>query len=202
MHCSSSADARDQPTATSRVIAAALLSVLAVLSIAASRAVTEPGFTIHGASTRLVEGVHRLDASIGFNFSAEAIEAMHNGVAMTVSVDMEVLELGRLWDRAVATVQARYRIQVHALSRQYLVRSMSTGETSTYPSYQEMIDALGEIDGFPLLDDHVLEDDAGYRVRVRANLDIESLPTPLRLLAYFQSAWRLSSEWRSWPLQR
>ena len=40
------------------------------------------------------------------------------------------------------------------------------------------------------------------RVRVRAVLEIESLPTPLRLAAYFNPAWRLSSDWLSWPLQR
>jgi hypothetical protein len=181
---------------------AALLSLLAIMSIAASRAGAEPGFTILNAATRLVDGVHRLDASIGFNFSADAIEAMDNGVAVTISVEMEVLELGALWDRDVASVHARYRIQVHALSRQYLVRNLSTGETQTYHRFEDMADGLGRIEGFPLLDDHVLEKDADYRVRLRASLDIESLPTPLRLLAYFKSAWRLSSEWSTWPLQR
>lgn len=181
---------------------AALLSLLAIMSIAVAKPGVEPGFTIRSAATRLVDGVHRLDAIIGFNFSAEAVEAMHNGVAVTVSVDMEVLELGRLWDQGVAAVQARYRIQVHALSRQYLVRNMSTGQTSTHASFEEMVDGLGRIAGFPLLDDQVLEKDAAYRVRIRARLDIESLPTPLRLLAYFRSAWRLSSEWSTWPLER
>ena len=183
-------------------MAAALLSVLAIVSIAASRPVTEPGFTIRSAATRLVDGVHRLDASIGFNFSPEAVEAMHNGVAMTVSVDMEVVEPGTLWDRGVAEVHAHYRIQVHTLSRQYLVRNLSTGQTATYRSFEEMVDGVGQIEGFPLLDDQVLEPDTDYRVRIRASLDIESLPTPLRLLAYFRSAWRLSSEWSTWPLQR
>jgi hypothetical protein len=65
-----------------------------------------------------------------------------------------------------------------------------------------MVDGVGQIEGFPLLDDQVLEPDTDYRVRIRASLDIESLPTPLRLLAYFRSAWRLTSEWSTWPLQR
>ena len=49
---------------------------------------------------------------------------------------------------------------------------------------------------------HVLEPDEQYRVRLRASLERESLPTPLRLLAYFSSSWRLSSDWTTWPLQR
>ncbi len=163
---------------------------------------SEPGFEVVSAGTRLVDGVHRLRAHVDFRFSDEAVEAMENGVAVTVSVEMQVLEIGRLVDRKVAAVTARYRIQVHALSRQYLVKNLSTGETATYRSFDDMREGLGTIDGFPLLDDHLLDDDESYRARVRAILEIESLPTPLRLLAYLKSAWRLSSDWLTWPLQR
>ena len=36
----------------------------------------------------------------------------------------------------------------------------------------------------------------------RQYLEIESLPTPLRLLAYLKPSWRLASEWTTWPLER
>ena len=39
-------------------------------------------------------------------------------------------------------------------------------------------------------------------VRLRGSLDIESLPTPVRLLAYFSSAWDMDSEWHQWGLSR
>jgi hypothetical protein len=202
MHCSPSAETRDPRAAASRLVAAAFLSLLAFIGAAAPKPAVEPGFKVLSAGTRLVDGVHRLHATIDFDFSTEAIEAMENGVAVTVALEMQVLEIGRVWDRRVAEVQARYRIQVHALSRQYIVRNLSTGETSTYRTFDEMTAGLGHISGFPLLDDQVLHDGANYRVRLRANLDIESLPTPLRLLAYFKSSWRLSSEWTTWPLAR
>ena len=125
-----------------------------------------------------------------------------NGVAITVAVQMQVLELSRLWDSAVAEVNARYRIQAHALSRQYLVKNLSTGEVSTYRDFEEMVTELGRIRDFPLLDDAVLEEAEQYRVRLRATLDLESLPTPLRLVAYFKPSWRLSSEWTTWALER
>jgi hypothetical protein len=161
-----------------------------------------PGFRIDDASTRLVDGVHRLQARITLDFSNEAVEAMENGVAVTIAVESEVLRLGRLWDRSVGRVQARYRIQVHALSHQFLVKNLSTGETTTYRNLSEMSSALGIIEDFPLLDDDILEDAERYRVRLRAYLEIESLPTPLRLLAYFKSSWRLASDWITWPLER
>ena len=152
--------------------------------------------------TQLTDGVHRVHADIAFDFSDEALDAMENGVALTVSVDMQVLQVNRLWDQRVATVKAQYRIQAHALTRHYVIKDLSTGESTTYLNFAEMTARLGHIDGLPLLDDHVLEPDAQYRVRLRASLERESLPTPLRLLAYFSSSWQLSSDWTTWPLQR
>jgi len=169
---------------------------------AALYAAAKPGFTVRTAGTRLVDGVHRVDARIDFAFSGEALEAMENGVAITVSVRMQVLELSRVWDREVAAVTARYRIQAHALSRQYLVKNLSTGEVSTYRDFDDMRQAIGRFEDFPLLDDHVLDPGERYRVRLRATLDIESLPTPLRLQAYFKPSWRLSSDWFTWTLAR
>jgi hypothetical protein len=178
-------------------------ALVLVLGIGSSlSAATGPGFKVRAATTQLVDGVHRLDARVDFDFSGEALDAMENGVAITVAVQMQVLQLSRLWDSAVAEVTARYRIQAHALSRQYLVKNLSTGEVSTYRDFDEMLAELGRIRDFPLLDDAVLEDSEQYRVRLRATLDIESLPTPLRLVAYFKPSWRLSSEWKTWALER
>ena len=200
MHCSASAESRPCSAPGGPGLAAALLALWVIaVSVPAHAA---PGFKVRSATTELADGVHRLDARIDFDFSPEAIDAMENGVALTVAIQMQVLRLARLWDRPVAEVYARYRIQAHALSRQYLVKNLSTGETNTYRDFGEMSEHIGRLSQYPLLDDHLLEDDEAYRVRVRAILDLESLPTPLRLLAYLRSAWDLSSDWITWPLER
>ena len=178
------------------------MAVVMVFLMASSSPAAAPGFYIQQATTRLVDGVHLLYARIVFGFSDEVVEAMENGVAITVAIESEVLRVARGWDRTVGLVQARYRIQVHSLSGQYVVRNLSTGEATTYRDLPEMTDALGNVADFPLLDDHVLEEGQNYRVRLHAYLEIESLPTPLRLLAYVKSSWRLDSDWTTWPLQR
>ena len=194
MHCSRSADARARAAAAPAWVQGAALLVLMTLGTG-PLAAGDPGFKVRS-------GVHRVDARVDFDFSGEALEAMENGVAITVSLQMQVLELSRLWDDEVAEVSARYRIQAHALSRQYLVKNLSTGEVSTYRDFEEMREAIGRLRDFPLLDDHVLAPGERYRVRLRATLDIESLPTPLRLLAWFKPSWRLSSDWFTWALAR
>jgi hypothetical protein len=38
-------------------------------------------------------------------------------------------------------------------------------------------------------------------LRLRADLEIESLPLPLQPLAYLGQGWRLTTGWTQWPLQ-
>jgi hypothetical protein len=62
------------------------------------------------------------------------------------------------------------------------------------------VTALGEIKGLQLLDQSRLEPDVPYEVQIRASLDIEELPLPLRPMAYLYPSWKQSSEWTKWPL--
>jgi len=179
-----------------------MLLVLLGTTVVSTGAASEPGFRILDASSRLDNGVHLVDASIDFAFSTDAIEAMASGVAITVSVRMEVQRERALLNETIAEVRARYRIQAHSLSRRFLVTNLSTDETMTFQTYEAMKLGLGSIRNFPLLDDRVLKDGERYRARIRATLDIESLPAPMRPLAYLSSSWRLSSNWTAWPLQR
>ena len=47
-----------------------------------------------------------------------------------------------------------------------------------------------------------MKDGRRYAVRLRGRLDIEALPTPVRLLAYVSSAWDMDSDWYKWRLAR
>ena len=60
---------------------------------------------------------------------------------------------------------------------------------------------LSRIRDIPLIDEHLIDSDSAYTLRLRALLDIEALPSPMRPLAYFSSLWRLKSDWYEWPLE-
>lgn len=172
------------------------------LSCAPALGQDDPGFRVLEADSRLEDGVHRVDARIDYTFSEDAVEAMQNGVAITVSVRMQVLRNRPLFDETIAQVRARYRLQAHSLSERFVATNLSTDESKTFRSLDAMTRDIGVISNFPLLDDRVLESGQDYHVRLRATLDIESLPAPMRPLAYLSSSWRLSSDWTSWPLER
>lgn len=168
----------------------------------------EAGFDIRNARTELVDGVYLLEADISFVFSAEALEAIENGVPVTIVLEMQVLrERGFIWDKLwrdkkMAQIEAKFRIETRPLSNTYLVRNLNSGETQVFGSFGELVAGLGKIRNFPLLDEHLIGDEGHYYLRLRALLDIESLPSPMRPWAYLSSLWRLQSNWYEWPIER
>lgn len=159
------------------------------------------GFEVIGASTKLEGGVYRLNARIEYHFSGPALEALQNGVPLTVELEMEVRRRRPwLWDETVYALTQRFRLEYHALSRQYLVNNLNSGERRGFSSRTAALQFMGQITDFPLLDKGLLTPGERYEGALRAWLDIESLPAPLRLFAYLSDDWRLTSEWRAWPL--
>ena len=168
----------------------------------------EAGFDIRNARTTLVDGVFLLDADLSFVFSEEALEAIENGIPVTIIFEMQVLrERGLIWDtlwwdKEVAQIEAKSRIETRPLSKTYLLRNLNSGETQIFASFGELAVGLGKIRNFPLLDEHLIDGESHYYLRLRTRLDIESLPSPMRPWAYLSSLWRLQSDWFEWPLER
>jgi hypothetical protein len=63
-----------------------------------------------------------------------------------------------------------------------------------------MLAALGHVDALPLIDAQLLDKQDRYEVQLRARLDLDALPRPLRTVAYITPDWRLVSDWYQWRL--
>lgn len=158
-------------------------------------------FRILSADTRLEQGVYLLSARIGYRLGDTPREALENGVPLTIELKIEVVRSREwLWDEIIADLKQQFRLEYHALSRQYLVTNLNSGEVKSFPSLSSATEFLGRINDFPLLDASLLEPDERYYGRLRASLDIEALPLPLQPMAYLFANWRLTSEWYTWPL--
>jgi len=176
---------------------------LCALALLAPALVQAAEFVVESAATRLVEGVYLLDASIKYRFSDEALEALENGVPLTVAIDIQVQRKRWWWlNESVALLEQRYQLHYHALSDQYLLRNLNSGALYTFPSLISAVRRLGVLRGLPLLDAGLIEPGREYTVELRARLDIEALPAPLRPVAYLTPQWRLASDWYGWSLIR
>ena len=158
--------------------------------------------TISSTRTLLVDGVYRLGAQVDFDFNETLYDALHNGVPLFIELRIEVLqERTWLWPGVVAELRQRFELQYHALSRYYLVRNFSTGAQYSFLTMNAALEYIGNVYDLPLIDAKLLEAKQKYVVRMRADIDVEALPTPVRLWAYLGSAWSLKGNWKQWQLQ-
>jgi hypothetical protein len=91
-------------------------------------------------------------------------------------------------------------VSYHALSRQYLLTNLNTRNVNTFNSLDLLLESLGTVRDFPLIDAGLLQADKDYLIRMRVYFDYDQLPIPLRMRAYSSSAWRPDSGWLVWPL--
>ncbi|RMG28822.1 MAG: DUF4390 domain-containing protein [Gammaproteobacteria bacterium] len=161
-----------------------------------------PGFRVVDVRSERSDGLYRVDANLHLRLSRAAREALDNGLPLTIQIRMQVLRPRRyLWDEVVAEVIQRYRLRYHALARRYVLVNLNTDEQRPYPTLAQALARLGTLRDFPLIDTHLLDPEATYLARIRVELDIESLPTPMRVMAYLSKAWHLDSDWYVWRLQ-
>jgi hypothetical protein len=123
-------------------------------------------------------------------------------VPLGFRLDIEIIHPRRWWfDNQGAALQQAYQLEYHALSQRYIVLNINSGEQESFASPFAALEYLGRIERLPLIDTAVLDDDRGYYVRLRASLDQEQFPGPLRLLAFWRRDWSIASEWYRWPLR-
>ncbi len=161
--------------------------------------------SISDVRTLLVDGVYRLGARVDIDFNETLPEALHNGVPLLIELRIEVLrkrEWFWLWPELVADLRQRFKLEYHVLSRRYLVYNYASGVQQSFRSMEGALDYIGNVYDLPLIDEKLLDPTQHYLVRIRAGIDVEALPTPVRLWAYLGSEWSLKSRWFEWPLKQ
>jgi hypothetical protein len=163
----------------------------------------DPGeFLVEDAHAWSEAGLQRLDAQFTIRLSSGAQEALENGLPLVLELQVQLVKTHKwFWDTVDVDLTQRRQLQYHALSRSYLVKNLNAGTQGNYRGLEDALRAAGTIQNLPLTN-VPLQAGRRYLVRIRGSLDIESLPTPVRLLAYISSAWDMQSEWYAWPLAR
>jgi hypothetical protein len=163
----------------------------------------DPGyFEIREARTTLKDGVYFLDALIEYRLSSEARSALQSGLPLTIRVEVELLKNRRFWfANEEAELHQRYQLEYHALSERFTIQNLNSGDQASFSTLNAALDWLGHVNQFPLIDAALIEPGHEYYLRMRAVLDAEKLPGPLRLIAFWRRDWSLGSDWYRWQLQ-
>jgi Domain of unknown function (DUF4390) len=164
----------------------------------------DPGhFEIRSADIEVDAGVYYLNARIEYRLSSEARDALHSGVPLRIRLEVELIHPRRWWfDNNDAELQQLYQLEYQALSERYIVINVNSGDQASFGSLFAALDNLGRVERLPLIDAALIEGRREYDVRLRAVLDVEQFPGPLRLLAFWRRDWSIGSEWYRWRLER
>lgn len=174
----------------------------ALLWVALDAPAQAEGFSVQTATAYVQEGSYRLNASVHYELSGEVLQALNNGVPLTLVLETRVQRVRPWWSNALlARQEQRHQLTFHAFSGQYLVRNLASDTLEIYPSLASALFELGTVVNLPLLPVSELTAGKDYEVQLRALLDIEALPAPLRPVAYVNPGWRLISEWFTCPLR-
>lgn len=175
----------------------------ATTAVSQEELVREGYFEVRSAETELVDGVHRLNARLQLVLSSEALEALSSGVPLTIELQLEIIRERRFYFDAVDHELAiRYVLEYRPLSQRYIVRNLNSADQDSFATLYSALNTLGRVQGLPVIDDSLLEPGRNYRIRVRALLNTQQYPAPLRLLFFWRDQWQLESEWSEWSLER
>jgi len=159
-------------------------------------------FLVTDLSAKLVDDTYLMNAEIEYRFSEDVLEALQNGVPITLELHVQIRREGAwVWTKDLLDFRSRYQIRYHALASVYQVLDLQSGSQQNFATQRSALDALGSIVDLPLVSRANLEPGETYILAVRTKLDIESLPLPLRPVAYVTPSWRLNSEWSEWHLE-
>jgi len=159
--------------------------------------------SVDSAESDIVNDMYVVNAEVEYTFSDDALEAIESGIALFIDVDFRVSRRRRyMWDPNVLTLSRRYQIERHALTDRYIITDLVTDDRRTHDSVDSAIADLGRIREIPIAEVATLESENEYQIEIRARLDLESLPAPLRPLAYISPSWRMSSGWYEWKITR
>lgn len=180
-----------------------VLSIIASLFLFPSSLYAEQndGFIVKNAELNAGERGYNLNADLQFRFSKEALKALEHGIALQIDIEIQA-KLNRkwLWDKTIRETVLSQKLERQPLSDQYLVTDLNTGIKRRFQIMELALEFMGTINDHPFFEFTTLKQGKSYSAQVRARLNTESLPAPLRLSAYIDADWQLSSPWFKWTI--
>jgi hypothetical protein len=186
-------------------VKATFILLLAMLSLSGQAA--EHFYVDSAIITKLGSG-YSLDATLNYPLSPRVIEALENGVPITFLQHFQLtkpfLILGKYppwhWRETVWSMVATYKLRYHALAEQYILLAVDTRKQRNFPSLDTALNALGKIHAFSLPSGYDI-DPTIMTLKIRTELDIYALPTPIRPWALVSNEWQVASPWIAvnWP---
>ena len=177
-------------------------SIILILSCINYSSIANTGKT-NSIRIYLDKNTYYLDALCDVELSEEAYRALRHGVSLEIHIHFQLRSKRYwVWDKKISEKILLYKLEHKPLTENFLTTDLLTGLRHSYDNLDAALNHIKTISKMSLFNqDHLIKDEI-YIARIRAYLDIESLPPPMRPQAYFSSNWELTNEWYKWELMR
>jgi hypothetical protein len=200
-------------TAGARAVLAGL--VLCYCPLAPAQPDDAGRFEALEARHELIDGVYHVNGLIYLRLPTDATRVLHASQPLTIRIEVEFLNrLWFWWDFTEFERVLRYRLSYYSLSDRYAVEieqdededepswaaDAAADQRQTFPTLAAALEYIGRVDSLPVVEAAEVDRNLRYDLRIRAVLDKDDLPGPIRLLAFWRNGWSISSEWLVWRL--
>ena len=162
---------------------------------------TTADFKIVGGGAQITNRHLSSHAKLSLSLDPRSATAVVNGIPITICIDLELVQ-NKLWPWSTTFLEWRYPVKLgyHPLSRRFTVTDQRKKSTVVFHTLGE---ALRQLDRFNVIEilPAAIAKQKNLVVRIRARIDTESLPAPLRLMSVLLPPWNQQSQWREWPVQ-
>ena len=137
-------------------------------------------------------------AELDFRLSATSREALRSGIVLywDVKVSISIAHFLAFFNRAIYSHSFRYSLRYNTLFNDYRVRNEQDMSFRRFSSLIDAVDYLAVIKYDFIALPAVASKEKCIVVELNVLFDRESLPIPLRPIAYFDEGWNLSANAR------
>ena len=158
--------------------------------------------TVEYVSGELVENSYYLDARIDFKPHDDVLEALDHGVDLDIDIIIKVKEKRKwLWDRLYKEEIIKFKLDHLPLSNVYIITNVGNSQQRQFDTLENALKYLGTLDRYFLFNSENIDDDANLVGLLKARLNVENLPPPLKPVAFILNKWQSDSEWRHWTIR-
>lgn len=139
-----------------------------------------------------------MDSEIALNATLE--QALEKGIVLYFVTKFSLIDSRWYWlSDEVARSKYRVGLRYYALTRQYHLNHPSFSQN--YNSLQEALQALGQLQDYPLTVKSELKQDTDYIASLRIWLDVTRMPKPFQVEALGSNQWNLRSDKLEWRMR-
>ena len=158
---------------------------------------------IKSANGNFNDDQYLINANIHYEIGKEIQEALDHGISIQIDIQLHARQKRDwIWDSTVESKTLSFLLEHHPLSGHYQVTNLDNYHRKHFQNLQSAIKHIGSIRNHVLFNRSELIPERNYLARIRSRLNIQNLPAPLRLQAYFSPEWNLACSWYEWMIQQ